>query len=103
MDGATAAGAITEAVVVLEYFKDLADPRQRGKVIYPLAEVLLLCLLAVLSGAETFVDIARFGEKKIELLRRFRPANPPTITSAISLRSSMPSSSSAASWLGLRR
>ena len=61
------------AVVVLEYFKDLADPRQRGKVIYPLAEVLLLYLLAVLAGAETFVDIARFGEKKIELLRRFRP------------------------------
>ena len=73
MDGAIAAGAITEAVVFLEYFKDLADPRQRGKVIYPLAEVLLLCLLAVLAGAETFVDIARFGEKKIELLRRFRP------------------------------
>jgi hypothetical protein len=24
-------------------------------------------------GAETFVDIARFGEKKIDLLRRFRP------------------------------
>src|SRR6202047_3603250 len=27
----------------------------------------------VLGGAETFVDIARFGEKKIDLLRRFRP------------------------------
>ena len=32
-----------------------------------------LCLLAVLAGAETFVDIARFGEKKLDLLRRFRP------------------------------
>ena len=41
--------------------------------IYPLAEVLLLSLLAVLAGAETFVDIARFGEKKRDLLRRFRP------------------------------
>jgi predicted transposase YbfD/YdcC len=29
-------------------------------------------LLAVLAGAETFVDIARFGEKKRDLLRRFR-------------------------------
>ena len=55
------------------YFKELPDPRQAGKVIYPLAEVLLLCLLAVLAGAESFVDIARFGEKKIEFLRRFRP------------------------------
>src|SRR5208337_61377 len=47
--------------------------RQRGKVMYPLDEVLLLCLLAVLAGADTFVDIARFGGKKIDLLRRFRP------------------------------
>ena len=66
-------GALSETVVFLEYFKDLPDPRQRGKVIYPLDEVLLLCLLAVLGGAETFVDIARFGEKKLDLLRRFRP------------------------------
>src|SRR5712691_10257708 len=66
-------GSFSEAVVFLDYFKDLPDPRQRGKVIYPLAEVLLLGLLAVLGGAETFVDIARFGEKKIGLLRRFRP------------------------------
>ena len=66
-------GALSETVVFLDYFKDLPDPRQRGKVIYPLDEVLLLCLLAVLGGAETFVDIALFGEKKIGLLRRFRP------------------------------
>ena len=66
-------GAIGESVVFLDHFKDLPDPRQPGKITYPLAEVLLLCLLAVLGGAETFVDIARFGEKKIDLLRRFRP------------------------------
>src|SRR6266536_532487 len=56
--------AVGEAVVFLDYFKDLPDPRQLAKVIYPLDEVLLLCLLAVLGGAESFVDIARFGEKK---------------------------------------
>lgn len=39
----------------------------------PLDQVLLLCLLAVLAGAETFVDIARFGDRKLALLRRFRP------------------------------
>jgi len=65
--------AVGEAVVFLDYFKDLPDPRQLAKVIYPLDEVLLLCLLAVLGGAESFVDIARFGEKKLGLLRRFRP------------------------------
>jgi len=66
-------GALGEAVVFLNHFRDLPDPRQAGKVLYPLEEILLLCLLAVLAGAETFVDIARFGQKKLDLLRRFRP------------------------------
>jgi hypothetical protein len=66
-------GAVGEARVFLGSFKDLSDPRQFGKVIYPLDEVLLLCLLAVLGGADSFVDIARFGEKKLDLLRRFLP------------------------------
>jgi predicted transposase YbfD/YdcC len=66
-------GALGEAIVFLKYFNDLPDPRQRGKVVYPLDEVLLLCLLAVLAGSEAITDIARFGEKKLDLLRRFRP------------------------------
>ena len=66
-------GALAEAVVFLNHFNDMPDPRQRGKVMYPLAEVLLLALLAVLAGAESFVDIARFGRMKLGLLRRFRP------------------------------
>lgn len=68
-----AAGALGEAIVFLDHFRSLPDPRQRGKVIYPLDEVLLLCLLAVLAGAESFVEIARFGTTKRDLLRRFRP------------------------------
>ncbi len=67
------ADAFGEAVVFLEYFKGLPDPRQLGKVVYPLDEVLLLSLLGVLAGAEAFTDIARFGEKKLAFLRRFRP------------------------------
>jgi predicted transposase YbfD/YdcC len=73
MKPAADGGAISETVVFLDYFKDFPDARQPGKVIYRFDEVLLLCLLAVLAGAETFVDIARFGEKKLDLLRRFRP------------------------------
>jgi len=67
-----AAGALGETIVFLDHFRSLPDPRQRGKVIYPLDEVLLLCLLAVLAGAESFVEIARFGTQKLALLRRFR-------------------------------
>lgn len=64
---------LVETVVFLNHFKDLPDPRQRGKIVYPLDEVLLLTLLAVLAGADSFVEIARFGDKKLDLLRRFRP------------------------------
>lgn len=62
-----------EAIVFLSYFKDLDDPRQQGKVTYPLNEVLLLCLMAVLAGAESFTAIALFGVKKLALLRRLLP------------------------------
>ena len=59
--------------VFLDHFKDMPDHRQRGKVAYRLDEILLLSLLAVLAGAEGFNDIARFGQKKLALLRRFLP------------------------------
>ena len=41
--------------------------------LYPLDEMLLLSLIAVLAGAEGFTDIALFGQKKLAFLRRFRP------------------------------
>lgn len=72
-DLAAGCAAAFEATVFLDHFKTLPDHRQAGKVAYPLDEILLLALLAVLAGAEGFTDIARFGEKKLSLLRRFRP------------------------------
>ncbi|MGH6845331.1 MAG: transposase family protein [Candidatus Acidiferrales bacterium] len=64
---ATECEALDEAIVRLDYFKDLPDRRQQGKVTYPLDEILLLCLLAVLAGAETFIDMARAGQDEAEL------------------------------------
>jgi hypothetical protein len=46
-------GALGETTVFLSFFKDLPDHRQPGKVIYPLDEILLLCLLAVPAGVAT--------------------------------------------------
>ena len=66
-------GALGEAVEFLEHFQHLPDGRQAGKVVYPPDEVSLLSLRAVLAGAEAFTDIARSGDKKLGLLRRFRP------------------------------
>lgn len=57
----------------LKFFSSLDDPRQQAKVTYPLDEVFLLVLCAVISGATGWTSIALYGEKKIELLRRFLP------------------------------
>ncbi len=70
---ATADEAFDQVVDFLEHFDALEDPRQLAKVLYPLDEVLLLILLGVLAGCESWVEIAKFGEKKLDLLRRFRP------------------------------
>ena len=55
----------------LEHFEDLEDPRQSGKVLYPLDEMLLQCLLAVLASANGWVEVAAFGRNKLDFLRRF--------------------------------
>jgi hypothetical protein len=59
MDGAATNDAVfDETVIFLSHFKNLQDPRQPGKISYPLDEILPLCLLAVLAGAECFTEIA---------------------------------------------
>jgi hypothetical protein len=105
-DATTDCAAFDETVVFLSYFKDLKDSRQPDKTTYPLDEILLLCLLAVLAGAETVVDIALFGCKKRETLRRFCPfknGTPHTTISATSWLSSTPSNSRVASLPGSPR
>lgn len=57
----------------LAHFADLPDPRQALKVLYPLDEVLLLALSAVLCGADGWVSVALFGKRKLSFLRRFLP------------------------------
>src|SRR5215831_16864115 len=99
-------GALGEAVVFLDYFKDLPDPQQRGKVLYPLDEVLLLCLLAVLAGSEAITDIAGSARRNSSCCggsARFATERLPTTTSTTFWRRSTPSSSSDASSRGWRR
>ena len=63
--------AYDQVVDWLEHFEPLDDPRQSGKVAYPLSEMLLQCLLAVLAGADSWVEVALFGKRKLDFLRRF--------------------------------
>lgn len=61
------------SVSLLDHFSALKDPRQSWKVVYPLDEVLLVVLCGVMAGAEDFVEISRWGQRKIDFLRRFKP------------------------------
>jgi DDE_Tnp_1-associated len=65
--------ALDQIVGWMQHFDPIEDPRQSGKVDYPLTEILLLVLLAVLGGAEGWVEVATFGRKKLMFLRRFAP------------------------------
>src|SRR3954451_14833750 len=58
---------------LLDRFAALEDPRQRGKVLYPLPEILLLLLCATLAGADDLVEIELWGEEHLAFLRRFSP------------------------------
>ena len=62
-----------QGIDFLSYFSALEDPRQQGKVDYPLGEILLLVLCGVLAGADGWVEIQKFGQKKLDFLRRLRP------------------------------
>ncbi len=57
----------------LEFFEEVPEPRQKAKVLYPLAELLLCALVGVLCGAEGWVEVEEYCEAKLDFLRRFLP------------------------------
>src|SRR5664279_621526 len=59
-----------KSVRLQEHFAKLTDPRRR-KVIYPLMNVVVIAICAVISGADDFVAIAEYGRKKREWFARF--------------------------------
>lgn len=55
---------------IAEHFQELTDPRRR-EVTYPLINIVVMALCAVLSGADDFVSIARWAEMKKDWLAKF--------------------------------
>lgn len=60
-------------ISILRFFGDLTDPRQLGKVLYPLPEIILVGLCAAICGANSFVEMATFGKAKLDFLRKLLP------------------------------
>lgn len=62
-----------KSIAALDIFGELKDPRQQGKVKYPLNEIILVALCASICGADTFIEFVEFGEAKIDFLKRLLP------------------------------
>ena len=49
----------------LDFFSSIEDPRIDRCKLHPISEILLLTLAAVISGAEGWIDIERYGHLKL--------------------------------------
>ncbi len=58
---------------LLRWFGDLEDPRPGHNVMHRLSDMLTIAILAVLCGADSWVDVAMFGRCKIDWLQTFLP------------------------------
>lgn len=63
-------GQQTASVRIQDHFAELTDPRRR-KVTYPLINLVVICVCAVICGADDFVAIAKWGRKKRAWLEKF--------------------------------
>jgi predicted transposase YbfD/YdcC len=55
------------------YFADVPDPRANRTKKHALADILGVTLCAVICGADSFEEIERFGDARVEWLRRYFP------------------------------
>lgn len=56
---------------LMEAFEVIPDPRVQGRTDYCLTEILVIAVCAVLSGADSFTEIALWAEIRQEWLRRY--------------------------------
>ncbi len=53
--------------------EDLEDPRVPGLIIYPLKEILLCCLCAIICRNQDWEEISCWGKYHLEFLKQFLP------------------------------
>jgi predicted transposase YbfD/YdcC len=57
--------------VLLRHFSALDDDREPWRIVYPIAEVLLLVTCATIASCDDFDDIVEWGEQHLDFLRQF--------------------------------
>jgi hypothetical protein len=59
--------------LLLKHFSKLSDEREPWRIVYPLAEVLLLLTCATIASCDDFDDIVAWGTHHLDFLRKFAP------------------------------
>jgi hypothetical protein len=58
---------------LIDFFRDIEDPRIERNKLYPLIEVIVIALLAVMAFAEGWEDIETYAKAKEAWLKKFLP------------------------------
>jgi predicted transposase YbfD/YdcC len=61
----------TSSISIMEHFGKLKDPRIERTKRHLLLDIIGLSICAIISGAEGWVDIERYGRSKIDFLKQF--------------------------------
>ena len=60
----------TQSVRIQDHFTDLTDPRRR-EVTYPLINIVVIAVCAVICGSDDFVAITKFGRTRRDWFAKF--------------------------------
>jgi len=58
---------------IRKHFAKLRDPRRRHRRLHRLQDIIVVALCAVIAGAQDWQEIATFGQKRRDWLKRFLP------------------------------
>jgi predicted transposase YbfD/YdcC len=63
----------TPLASIQDCFGDIHDPRVQGRCDYPLLEIIVIAICAVVAGANAWTEIETFGKNKEKWLKQFLP------------------------------
>lgn len=58
-------------ITIADHFAAIPDPRIERSKLHKLIDIITIAICAVISGADTWVDIEMYGEAKYKWLKKF--------------------------------
>jgi predicted transposase YbfD/YdcC len=63
--------SMTKPITIRECFAELPDPRREHMRLHNLWDIIAITILAVVAGADSWVEVANYGLKKLDWLKTF--------------------------------